>query len=64
MTRINIEVDERLLGIVMRRHGLHTRTEAIDLALRHMAGQPMTIEEALCMRGAGLVDRTPVDTGP
>lgn len=36
----------------MDRYGVHTKTEAVDLALRHLAGQPMTREEALEMRGA------------
>jgi Arc/MetJ family transcription regulator len=31
----------------MDRYGVRTKTEAVDLALRHLAGQPMTREEAL-----------------
>jgi len=30
----------------MDRFGVHTKTEAVDLALRHLAGQPMSREEA------------------
>lgn len=45
-------------------YGVRTRTEAVDLALRRLAGQPMTHEEALAMRGAHAVAETPVDTGP
>lgn len=32
---------------IMDRYGVRTKTEAVDLALRHLAGQPMTREEAL-----------------
>ena len=61
MGRTNIDIDDEVLGIVMRRYGVHTKTEAVDLALRHLAGQPMTIEEALEMRGAKLIDSLPDD---
>ncbi len=37
----------------MDRYGIHTKTEAVDLALRHLAGQPMTREEALAIRALG-----------
>ncbi len=30
---------------------MHTKTEAVDLALRHLAGVPMTRDEALAMQG-------------
>lgn len=62
--RTNIEIEERYLRAVMDRYGVHTKTEAVDLALRHLAGQPMTREEALAMRGAGAIDTVPVDTDP
>jgi Arc/MetJ family transcription regulator len=48
----------------MDRFGIHTKTEAVDLALRHLAGQPMTREEALSMRGARAIDRLPDDVPP
>jgi Arc/MetJ family transcription regulator len=48
----------------MDRYGLRTKTEAVELALRHLAGQPMTREEALAMRGAHAIDEPPVDTPP
>ncbi len=38
------------------------RVKAVDLALRHVAGQPMTIEEALEMRGVRAIDELPPDT--
>ena len=64
MTRTNIDIDDDLLGIVMKRYGLHTKTEAVDVALRRLAGQPMTIEEALAMAGMRNIDEIPPDTGP
>ena len=50
--RTNIEIEETYLRIVMDRYSLRTMTEAVELALRHLAGQPMSREEALAMRGA------------
>ncbi len=61
MSRTNIDIDDEVLGVVMQRYGIHTKTEAVDLALRHLAGQPMTIDEALTMRGAKLIDVLPDD---
>lgn len=62
--RTNIELEETYLKAIMDRFGVHTKTEAVDLALRHLAGQPMTREEALAMRGAHAVHEVPDDVGP
>jgi Arc/MetJ family transcription regulator len=62
--RTNIEIEETYLQVVMDRYGLRTKTEAVELALRHLAGQPMTREEALAMRGAHAIDEPPADTPP
>lgn len=64
MGRTNIVIDDGLLETVMRRYGLPTKTEAVDLALRRLAGQPMTTEEKLAMYGARLIDHIPDDEGP
>ena len=48
----------------MDRYGIHTKTEAVDLALRHLAGQPMTREEALAMEGAHAIGEIPRDSRP
>lgn len=64
MARTNIEIDDHTLEIVMRRYGVRTKTEAVALALRRLAGEPMTIEEALAMRGARAIDEVPADTAP
>ena len=60
--RTNIEIEDTYLQAVMDRYGLRTKTEAVELALRHLAGQPMTREEALAMRGAQAIDEPPADT--
>jgi Arc/MetJ family transcription regulator len=62
--RTNIEIEETYLRIVMDRYRLRTMTEAVELALRHLAGQPMSREEALAMRGAHAIDEPPADTPP
>jgi Arc/MetJ family transcription regulator len=62
--RTNIEIEDTYLQVVMDRYGLRTKTEAVELALRHLAGQPMTREEALAMRGAHSIDEPPADTRP
>lgn len=61
--RTNIEIEDTYVQAIMRRFGLRTKTEAVDLALRHLAGQPMTREEALAMQGAHLIDELPEDVG-
>ena len=61
MARTNIDIDQELLRIVMQRYGLHTKREAVELALRRLVGEPMTREEALEMQGAKLIDHVPED---
>lgn len=62
--RTNIEIDEGYLRTIMDRYGVHTKTEAVDLALRHLAGQPMTREEALAMHGVNALGEVPQDDTP
>lgn len=62
--RTNIDIDDETLAVVMRRYRLATKTEAVDLALRRLAGRPMTREEALAMRGAHALDEIPADAPP
>lgn len=63
-TRTNIELDDAYIETIMSRYGVSTKTEAVNLALRHLAGQPMTREEALAMRGAHAIDEVPADQPP
>lgn len=62
--RTNIAIDDDHLRAVMDRYGMRTKTEAVDFALRHLAGQPMTREEAMSMRGAHAIGKVPADTRP
>jgi Arc/MetJ family transcription regulator len=62
--RTNIEIEDTYLRAIMDRFGVHTKTEAVDLALRNLAGQPMSRDEALAMRGAGALGAVPDDAGP
>jgi Arc/MetJ family transcription regulator len=62
--RTNIEIDDGYVRTIMDRYGVHTKTEAVDLALRHLAGQPMTRDEALAMRGVEAIGEVPRDDTP
>lgn len=62
--RTNIEIEDDYLRVIMDRFGVRTKTEAVDLALRHLSGQPMTREQALAMRGALAIGELPADTAP
>ena len=63
-TRTNIEIENDYVVAIMDRYGVHTKTDAVDLALRHLAGDPMTREEALAMRGVGAIGDVPEDQPP
>lgn len=62
--RTNIEIEDADVQAIMDRFGVRTKTEAVALALRHLAGQPMTREEALRMRGAHAIGAISADLGP
>jgi len=66
MTRVRttIELEDTYVRAIMRRYGVRTKTDAVDLALRHLAGQPMIREEALAMRGAHAIAEPPADALP
>jgi Arc/MetJ family transcription regulator len=51
--RTNVEIDDDLVSEAMQRYGLHSKRAAVDLALRRLVGESMTLEEALGMEGAG-----------
>jgi Arc/MetJ family transcription regulator len=63
-TRTNIEIEDDYVQAIMDRYGVRTKTAAVDLALRHLAGQPMTRQEALAMEGANAVAELPADVPP
>lgn len=53
MSRTNIDIDDELVATVMRRYGLRTKKEAVDLALRRLVGPVPTREELRALEGAG-----------
>jgi Arc/MetJ family transcription regulator len=63
-TRTNIEIEDTYVQAIMERYGVRTKTAAVDLALRHLAGQPMTRAEALAMEGANAIAGLPADMPP
>ncbi|KAF0832574.1 type II toxin-antitoxin system VapB family antitoxin [Ornithinibacter aureus] len=62
--RTNIELDLDAVEVIMARYDLPTKTEAVNLALRTMAGRKLSKQEVLAMYGARLVDEVPADVGP
>ena len=55
MARTNLNIDDDACAEVMRRYRLKTKREAVNMALRALAEESMTLEEARRMRGAGWV---------
>ena len=53
MTRINIDIDDQACAEVMRRYRLATKREAINLALRMLAAETASVDEARSFRGIG-----------
>ena len=46
MGRTNIDIDDEACGIVMRRYHLRTKREAVNLALRALATEPLGLDAA------------------
>jgi Arc/MetJ family transcription regulator len=53
MARTNIEIDDDLVAEVMRRFGVSTKKQAVDLALRRLVGEPLTKDFLLGLEGVG-----------
>lgn len=53
MGRTNVDIDEQACAEVMRRYGLKSKREAVNFALRTVAGETASLEEARAMRGIG-----------
>lgn len=53
MSRTNIDLDDDLIGEVMRRFGVRTKKEAVDLALRRLVGTPLTVDFFHSLEGIG-----------
>ncbi len=53
MTRTNIDIDDELVRTVMQRYDVHTKKDAVDLALRRLVGVPLTSEFFKELKGIG-----------
>ena len=53
MSRTNVNIDDRACAEVMRRYRLATKREAVNFALRTVAAEPASLEEAMAMQGSG-----------
>ena len=53
MSRTNIDLDDALVAEVMRRYGVTTKKDAVDLALRRLVGVPLSRDFLLSMEGIG-----------
>ena len=53
MARTNVDIDDQACAEVMRRYHLATKREAINFALRTLAAEPISVEDARALRGSG-----------
>ncbi len=53
MSRTNIDIDDDACSVVMDRYHLSTKREAINFALRTIAGEALDLDEARGLRGSG-----------
>lgn len=51
MARTNVDIDDKACAEVMRRYQLPTKREAINFALRTLAAEPASVDEARALRG-------------
>ena len=53
MSRTNIDIDDVAVERVMARYHLSTKRDAVNFALRTLAAEPLSVEQARAMRGSG-----------
>lgn len=53
MSRTNVNIDDEACAEIMRRYRLTSKREAINLALRALAAEPLDIDDAKRLRGSG-----------
>ena len=51
MVRIHVDIDDQACAVVMRRYGLATKRDAINFALRKLAAEPASVDDARALRG-------------
>lgn len=53
MARTNIDLDDDACRVVMDRYHLSTKRDAVNLALRTLAGEALDVDAARQLRGSG-----------
>lgn len=53
MSRTNIDIDDDACTTVMVRYSFATKRDAVNFALRQVAAEPFSVDEARAMRGDG-----------
>ena len=53
MARTIVDIDDEACAAVMRRYRLATKREAVNFALRSLASEPLSLDQARRMRGTG-----------
>lgn len=53
MARTNIDIDDDACETVMQRFGLRTKRDAVNYALRLVAGEALDLDDAHALRGSG-----------
>lgn len=53
MTRTNIDIDDDACATVMDRYHLASKRDAVNYALRLVASEALTLDDARALRGSG-----------
>ena len=53
MTRTNVDLDDAACQAVMERYRLASKRDAVNLALRRLAAEPLDLDDARRLRGSG-----------
>ncbi len=53
MSRTNVDLDNEACRAVMERYHLATKRDAVNLALRTLAAEPLALDDARRLRGSG-----------
>jgi Arc/MetJ family transcription regulator len=53
MSRTNVDIDDQACAEVMRRYELASKRDAVNLALRTLAGETLNLDDARALRGSG-----------
>ena len=53
MSRTTDDIDDQVCAEVIRRDRLPTRRAAVNFALRTLAAEPLSVDEARALRGTG-----------